>query len=197
MGGKATTIAVAAAMAAVGIGACGKGDDGPEAAASSTATTTEHTFTITRSTSEQIEFPSAAAAARWATGKAGFEAAVPPALADTAPVTGRGSDSSAQLTFPTGDGTPITLRYGQGIGFDGCDLPPTHRVEIGGARGLESSFAAGKDGRVYDLIWPATRAHPSGLLGLQAQLPERKVLKLARGMTLPEYVPGYDRKPDC
>ena len=92
-----------------------------------------------------------------------------------------GPDGDVQLTVSDGD-QPIVIRYGNAIGFDGCELPPMKTIEVGKEKGLLGAYDVPGKKYVYEAIWPATPEQPVGTLAISGLLSEDEILKRAEAI---------------
>ena len=92
-----------------------------------------------------------------------------------------GPDGDVQLTVSDGD-QPIVIRYGNAIGFDGCELPPMKTIEVGKEKGLLGAYDVPGKKYAYEAIWPATPERPVGTLAISGLLPEDEILERAEAI---------------
>ena len=92
-----------------------------------------------------------------------------------------GPDGDVQFTVNQGE-QPVVLRYGNAIGFDGCELPPMKTIEVGKEEGLLGAYDVPGKKYVYEAIWPATPQRPVGALAISGLLSEDEILEQAEAI---------------
>jgi len=92
-----------------------------------------------------------------------------------------GPDGDVQLTVSQGE-QPVVLRYGNAIGFDGCELPPMKTIEVGKEKGLLGAYDVPGKKYLYEALWPATPQRPVGTLAISGLLSEDEILEQAEAI---------------